>query len=237
MESIPVLSLGSRNPWVYRIGNILQGKNYTSNPETDGLFDSDMKEAVIRYQREHGLDIDGVVGKNTWESLGIGLTKHEPEYLILHTTASPRTWTAQNVEAYHKSLGWGRPGYSKVIEPGGNVVELWPIDYSDGFQPMDEYTNGAAELNPYSIHISYIGGITPEGKAIDNRDENQKGSMEKIVKEVIAAFPTILVGGHNQFHNKACPCFWVPTWLKSIGVEQRNIYEGIPFPYYKNLFS
>ena len=37
--------------------------------EVDGLFGRDTESAVKRFQREHGLDDDGIVGPLTWAAL------------------------------------------------------------------------------------------------------------------------------------------------------------------------
>jgi len=37
--------------------------------EADGLFGRDTESAVKRFQREHGLDDDGIVGPLTWAAL------------------------------------------------------------------------------------------------------------------------------------------------------------------------
>jgi hypothetical protein len=49
--------------------------------------------------------------------------------------------------------------------------------------------------------------------------------MDNFVKQTIAAHPSIKVAGHNQFATKACPCFDVPNYLRSIGVDETNVHK------------
>ena len=46
---------------VYKIGIGTSG--------TDGVFGADTKAAVMEFQRQKGLAIDGIAGKNTWRAL------------------------------------------------------------------------------------------------------------------------------------------------------------------------
>ena len=38
--------------------------------KVDGIFGSKTKAAVKEYQKAHGLKVDGIVGRQTWASLG-----------------------------------------------------------------------------------------------------------------------------------------------------------------------
>jgi N-acetylmuramoyl-L-alanine amidase len=144
------------------------------------------------------------------------------DYIVLHCTAGPQTQTLESIRAWWKQLGWKRPGYHRLIAADGLVHNL--VNYS-------EITNGVHGYNRQSIHISYIGGVSDTGRAIDNRTEAQKREQEKLVREAAQMFPKAVVLGHRDFSPdknrsgiidpnewmKTCPSFSVKTWLKDIG--------------------
>jgi len=78
--------------------------------------------------------------------------------------------------------------------------------------------------NSNSVHVAWIGGIDSKGNGVDNRTQEQIQKLEEIIKWYIKEFPNIKVLGHNQVANKFCPCFSVPKYLKSIGINDKNIY-------------
>ena len=84
-----------------------------------------------------------------------------------------------------------------------------------------EITNGAAGYNSVSRHVVYAGGVATDGKtAKDTRTQAQKMAMEAYVKDFHKRFPKVRIIGHGEVAAKACPCFDVQTWLKSIGIIQ-----------------
>ena len=119
--------------------------------------------------------------------------------------------------------GWKQVGYSDIIHPNGEVENLVPYD-DDGIVQPREITNGALGLNGMSRHVSYIGGIDATGKPKDTRTARQMISLDRYIKEMIRKHPDIKILGHNQVATKACPSFNVPFYLKSIGVDAKNIY-------------
>ena len=44
-------------------------------------------------------------------------------------------------------------------------------------------------------------------KPKDTRTPAQKQSLKKLVDELLKQYPNATVHGHNEFSNKACPCF------------------------------
>jgi len=153
------------------------------------------------------------------------------KYLVLHCTATPegREVTSSDIRNWHlspppKGRGWKKVGYSAIFHLNGSLEILTPFDEDDDVEAW-EITNGALGINSISRHVVYAGGMDKSNKSPkDTRTEFQKISMANFVKQTIAAHPKILVAGHNQFSDKACPSFDVPTWLRIIGVSEKNIY-------------
>ena len=76
-EERPTLSYGSGftkewteiNDWVKRLQSYLIFLGYLAVGEADGKFGPKTEEAVKKFQKDKGLKVDGIVGKNTWTAL------------------------------------------------------------------------------------------------------------------------------------------------------------------------
>jgi hypothetical protein len=159
---------------------------------------------------------------------------NELKYLVIHCSATPagRDVRAEEVIAWHEARwGKGRIGYRSFVELSGNVVRLRAANQNEIVEP-EEVTWGVTGINKNAHHVCYAGGLSRDLKRIqDTRTDGQKKALENIVKTYLRFAPNIQIGGHNQFDNKACPSFWVPAWLREIGVPERNIYQADPYGY------
>lgn len=119
----------------------------------------------------------------------------EVKFLVVHCTATPKNTTIKSIQNYWRNnLGWKSPGYHYIIESNGNIVQL--ADES-------QITNGVAGYNSVSIHISYIGG-----QFKDDRTDEQKESIEKLLTQLKKKYPKAKIQGHRDFGvKKACPQF------------------------------
>lgn len=153
------------------------------------------------------------------------------QLLVIHCTATPegRAVYADTIHKWHTSpppegRGWKQVGYSDMILLAGTLVNLVKYNDDDVVDPW-EITNGATGINAIARHIVYVGGTDAKGNPKDTRTPAQIEMLTSYVRNTIKKHPHIKVAGHNQFAQKACPSFDVPTWLRSIGVAESNIHQ------------
>jgi N-acetylmuramoyl-L-alanine amidase len=121
-------------------------------------------------------------------------------HLFVHCTASQPTATVSSIQNYWRnSLGWKNPGYHILLSQEGFTVLM----------DFNGISNGASGYNTHGVHISYIGGINRQGKALDTRTAMQTKLIDVFIEEMTKRFPKIKVLGHNEVANKACPSFKV----------------------------
>lgn len=132
------------------------------------------------------------------------------DYIIIHCSATPegRDVTVEQIREWHvKGNGWQDIGYHYVIYLDGSIHTGRPIE------KLGAHTRG---LNARSIGICYVGGCSADGKTPkDTRTAAQRVALKRLVKELLGRFPGARVRGHNNFANKACPCFDVlkEAWI------------------------
>lgn len=122
--------------------------------------------------------------------------------IILHCSATKegQNFKAKDIDAWHKQRGFKGIGYHYVIDLDGTV---------ETGHPEDEIGAHCLNHNARSIGICYIGGLDTTGKAKDTRTPQQKAALVKLVVDLKLKYPNATVHGHNEFANKACPCFTV----------------------------
>lgn len=145
--------------------------------------------------------------------------------IAVHCTATMegRPFNVAAIRAMHKAQGWSDIGYHWLIELDGKLSPGRPE------ATIGSHIKGS---NANSIGICYVGGIGSDGKPKDTRTEAQKVTMARLLKEKRAEFPRAIIRGHRDMspdldrdgvvepHEwlKACPCFDVREWCKSVGI-------------------
>lgn len=120
--------------------------------------------------------------------------------IILHCSATRegRNFTVEDIASWHRQRGFTTIGYHFVIYLDGTVHKGRDVNV------IGAHTVGQ---NAYSIGICYIGGLDASGKPADTRTPEQKEAMRNLVNSLKDKYPGATVHGHNEFANKACPCF------------------------------
>lgn len=164
------------------------------------------------------------------------------KYFVIHCTATKegQNITPDQVLRWHTSpppngRGWKKVGYSDLIQLDGKRHRY--VEHNGDLWIQDsEITNGVKGINSISRHVVYVGGLDSEMKPKNTLTTEQVKTLTTIIREVLEYNPNVLIAGHNQFDNKACPSFWTPDFLRSIGVKDKNIYKNDPFGYGDKLF-
>lgn len=174
--------------------------------QPDGIFGKLTEEAVMEFQREHGLTADGVVGDKTWAAMtasGSTLLKSKRTIneIIVHcsATAEGKDFTVADITRWHKQRGFTTIGYHYVIYRDGSVHNGRDINVSGAH---------CTGHNTHSIGVCYIGGCKADGLSPkDTRTPAQKDALLKLLKQLRTLYPTAKIRGHRDFANKACPSF------------------------------
>ena len=120
--------------------------------------------------------------------------------IIIHCSATKegKNFTVKDIDAWHRQRGFKCIGYHYVVYLDGTV-----------HKGRDESEVGAhcSGHNSFSIGICYIGGLDANGKPKDTRTDKQKAAIKSLVAELKLKYPDATIHGHNEFANKACPCF------------------------------
>lgn len=135
--------------------------------------------------------------------------------IILHCSATMegRQYYAKDIDKWHKAQGWNGIGYHYVIDLDGTV---------ERGRSLDKTGAHCTGHNTGSIGICYIGGLDTNGKAKDTRTPQQKYAMWHLVEDLLNQLHLTVdnVHCHNQYANKACPCFNITDFKKEFKIYQ-----------------
>ena len=117
-------------------------------------------------------------------------------HLVIHCTATPQDVDPKAILKYWKEkLKWKVPGYHKLIQATGTVLDLLP---------EDQIANGVAGHNKNSLHVSWVGGLHG-----DDRTLAQRKAIAAVILNWLKKYPTAQIMGHRDFPGvkKSCPNF------------------------------
>lgn len=127
-------------------------------------------------------------------------SKRDINEIIVHCTATGEgsPVSVDKIRRWHKLRGWRDIGYHFVIHLNGSI--------SAG-RHVDEVGAHVKGHNSNSIGVVYVGGLDDEGEPKDTRTPMQDTALVYLLKLLKHQYPEATIHGHNEFANKACPCF------------------------------
>lgn len=210
MEYTRLLKRGSRGEDIKAVQAVL-------HCYPDGIFGELTEEAVKDWQEEHGLGVDGIVGRLTWDSIfpasatTLKKTKRKINLIVVHCTATEEgeDYSVEWIRKVHKSKGYSDIGYHYVI-------------YRDGSLHVGRNINlvgaHARGFNTGSIGVVYVGGC-PKGDLKHNKDTRtpqQKETLLHLLKDLRKMYPHARIVGHKDLNATGCPSFDAKTEYKDL---------------------
>jgi N-acetyl-anhydromuramyl-L-alanine amidase AmpD len=121
-----------------------------------------------------------------------------------NTTAEKR----DEIQRWHvEDRKWSDIGYHMIIDRDGTRATGRPL-FKVGAHVKGHNSN--------SLGVSLVGGFggLADDDFLDNFTPAQDKELRVLIDEWQAKFPDIVkIRGHNEYANKACPCFDVSQWL------------------------
>ena len=195
----------------------------------DGIYGDVTTEAVMNFQRTHGLKVDGVVGPATLAKLLPSVTAtalhlkrstRRIDEIVIHCTATRegQNYTVDDIRRWHTTpkskggRGWSDIGYHYVVYLDGSVHNGRDVNIAGAH---------VENRNSHTIGIVYVGGLDKNGKSKDTRTEAQKAALLSLLLDLRKFYPKAKILGHrdcspDKNHNgiiepwewlKDCPCF------------------------------
>ncbi len=177
--------IGSRSEEVREIQIALKERGYF-NSKIDGIFGTITKKSVERFQKDNGLTVDGIVGKNTLKALGIknadnnsfnGYSSQDFDLLVRIISAESRG------EPYSGQVAVGAVILNRIEHPSfpdtlsGVVYQKGAfscLDDGQFYEPVSDSCYSAARdaingLDPSGGAIYYYNPVTATNKWIQSR--------------------------------------------------------------------
>lgn len=186
----------------------------------DGIFGDLTTEAVREFQKANNLEVDGIVGRQTWNALFPASTnadgsntlkksKRSINLIVVHCTATEegKDYSVAEIRRWHLKRGFSDIGYHYLIGIDGKVHEGRNVNISGAH---------TAGYNAHSIGVCYVGGLDKNHKAKDTRTPAQKASLLRLLTDLKKIYPKATIHGHREYANKACPCFDAQNEYKSL---------------------
>lgn len=142
--------------------------------------------------------------------------------IVIHATDTPKGWMEgaslaskiKEIERWHiEGRGWSGIAYNFLGDIDGEVGGGRDLDNDGDFaEETGAHTRG---YNTRSIGYALIGGHggSADDQFSDHYTPEQDFALRNFIARMEQRFGPLKVTGHNQYANKACPCFNVEQWL------------------------
>ena len=116
-EHFPTIRQGMRGYFVQNMQGLLADSGYFSGKK-DGIFGPRTKEALMAFQSEHGLAVDGICGKQTWATLMRDTTKRPERDIDVKELRSAGSKTIKATDATEVIAigGGGIAGVTAIVD-------------------------------------------------------------------------------------------------------------------------
>ncbi len=159
--------IGSRSQEVREIQIALKERGYFDS-KVDGIFGTITKKAVERFQKDNGLAVDGIAGKNTLKALGLKENNTYGDYSSQDYELLARIISAESRgEPYSGQVAVGAVVLNRIEHPSfpdtlsGVVYQKGAFSCLDDGQFYEPISDSC-----YSAARDAINGLDPTGGAI-----------------------------------------------------------------------
>ena len=120
--------------------------------------------------------------------------------IIIHCSATRECQdiSAATIREWHLARGWSDIGYHYVVGIYGN------LETGRAEERVGAHVSGH---NKNSIGICYVGGCDANMKPKDTRTDEQRNTLDILIKYLMKKYPEATLHGHNEYSSKACPSF------------------------------
>ncbi len=188
--------MGSRSEEVRQIQEQLQNLGYYGG-NIDGIFGIATKNAVMNFQRDNGLSVDGIAGEKTLKALGIGSSSNNSfgDYSSTDYELLARTISAEaRGETYQGQVAVGAVILNRIEHPSfpdtlsGVIYQKGAFSCLNDGQFYEPISDSA-----YRAATDALNGIDPSGGAI------YYYNPQKATNKWIFSRPVITTIGNHRF--------------------------------------